>query len=98
VKYFLDTHIHKVVAAQLRNRGVDVLRCQDIAMENAKDQELLEYAANHDYVIVTNDQGFAGLHTEWLNAGREHNGIFIITHDKDNIGMVVDGLFFWYQC
>jgi hypothetical protein len=66
-------------------------------MDNASDSEHLEYASREDRVIVTNDQGFQGLHHQWMEAGKHHAGIIVITHDKEDIGMIVRELLFWHE-
>ncbi len=43
-KFYLDSHIDKEVAIQLRNSGVDVVHCAEVGMKDAKDPEHLTYA------------------------------------------------------
>jgi hypothetical protein len=76
LKFYLDTHIPKQVALQLRSRNIEVVRCEDIGLAEASDIEHLEYAAHHGLSVITKDQDFLRLHTEWLIAGKEHSGIF----------------------
>jgi hypothetical protein len=97
IKFYTDTHIAKAVAVQLQSKGVDIIRCEDVGMAEAGDLEHLEYTASTGRTIVTNDQGFTGHHRWWLQAGRQHAGIFLITHDKENIGMIVMALLFWHE-
>ena len=73
------------------------MRCEEVGMALAEDFEHLAYAAEQGQAIVTNDQGFAGHHHVWLEKGRHHSGIFLITRDKDNIGMIVSTLAFWHE-
>jgi hypothetical protein len=48
LKFYADTHIDKDVAIQLRKKGVDVVRCEDVGMAEADDEAHLDYAAqNH---------------------------------------------------
>lgn len=82
---------------QLRLRGVDVIRCEEVGQAEAGDQEHIAFAAENGYAMVTHDQGFTGHHREWLARGKHHTGIFLITKDKDDIGMIVSTLAFWHE-
>ncbi len=66
-------------------------------MASAGDLEHLAYAAEHKRAVVTNDQGFTEHHRLWLEQGKHHAGIFLITREKDNIGMIVTNLAFWHE-
>jgi predicted nuclease of predicted toxin-antitoxin system len=39
MKLYADTHIPKQVAIQLRQKGVDIVRCEDIGLAEADDNE-----------------------------------------------------------
>jgi hypothetical protein len=97
IRYYTDTHIAKAVAEQLRLRGVDVIRCEEVGLAEVSDQEHIAYAAEHGLAMVTHDQGFTGHHRAWLEQDQHHSGIFLITKDKDNIGMIVGTLAFWHE-
>jgi predicted nuclease of predicted toxin-antitoxin system len=95
LKLYTDTHIAKTVAIQLRQRNIDIVRCEEVDMASVRDLEHLAYAAAQERAIITNDQGFAGHHRQWLEQGKHHAGIFLITKGKDDIGMIVTTLAFW---
>ena len=97
IRFYTDAHIAKAIAVQLQKRGVDVIRCEDVGMALVSDFEHLAYAAEHRRAVVTHDLGFTGHHRQWLEQGNHHAGIFLITKDKDNIGMIVTHLAFWYE-
>jgi predicted nuclease of predicted toxin-antitoxin system len=97
IKFYTDTHIAKAIVEQLRARGVDIIHCHEAGRNEASDLEHLEYAAGEGRSIVTNDQRFRVWHEQWLEAGKHHAGIFIITKQKDNIGMVVGELLYWHE-
>jgi hypothetical protein len=100
LKYFTDKHIPKAVIDQLRNRGVDVLRCEDVDMDTASDQELLEFAAQEQRAIVTFDEDFLRLHHEWQQSGKRHTGIFRFgryLQGEKNFGRLVTELFDYFQ-
>ncbi|MBZ0280310.1 MAG: DUF5615 family PIN-like protein [Anaerolineae bacterium] len=92
IKFYTDTHIAKAVAAQLRNRGIDVVRCEEIGMAEAKDIEHLEYAVQENRVVITCDDDFIVLAQEWAKANKNHSGImFCLTHVQGEaaIGIIV---------
>lgn len=75
LKFYTDTHIAKAVALQLRNRSVDIIRCEEVDMAEAEDFEHLEYATREGRVIITNDEDFLALDATWREQGKTHAGI-----------------------
>ena len=101
LKYFTDKHIPKAVTDQLRNRGVDVLRCEDVQMDEASDSELLEFATRENRAMVSFDADFLRRHDEWRASGKRHAGIFRVERHLQgtrNIGRLVKELLFFYEC
>ncbi len=41
LKFYTDTHVAKVVAVQLRPRGIEVIRCEDVGMARSGDFDYL---------------------------------------------------------
>jgi hypothetical protein len=76
LKFFTDEHIGKAVVEQLRRRGIDVLRCEDVDMKGVDDSRLLEYATEHGYALLSMDDDVTTLHAECVKAGKLHCGIF----------------------
>jgi len=74
IKFYTDTHIAKAVAAQLRNRGIDIVRCEEVGMAEAKDVDHLTYAVQENR-IITCDDDFIVLAQEWAKANKSHCGI-----------------------
>jgi predicted nuclease of predicted toxin-antitoxin system len=100
LKFFTDTHISKQVAIQLRNRGVDVVRCEEVGLAEAKDLVLLEYAIQHERVMVSIDKHFPGWHKHWMETGKNHTGVFCIhrtLNNRNGIGRIVTELYDYYQ-
>lgn len=90
LSFFTDTHIAKQVAIQLRADGVEIVRCQDIGMEDATDSELLDYAIAHEHAMLTKDDDFLTLHSQLQTAGHNHFGIFYCPYrDRPVIGLIV---------
>jgi predicted nuclease of predicted toxin-antitoxin system len=75
IKFYTDTHIAKAVAVQLRNRGIDVIRCEEVGMAEAEDSDHLEYAAREGRVMITNDEDFLALAATCGEQGKSHAGI-----------------------
>lgn len=75
LKFFTDEHISKVIVEQLRQRDIDVLRCQDVEMINTDDELLLEYATENGYAFLSMDDDVTRIHSHWLRMGKSHGGI-----------------------
>ncbi len=94
IRYYLDTHIPKVVAEQLRLRNVDVIRCEEVGLAEADDAEHLEYATAHGCTLISHDADFRELHSFWLGEGLSHGGIIIFNRRfQGDIGKLVRELF-----
>lgn len=76
LKFYTDTHIDKQVAIQLRQKGIEVVRCEEVGMATADDETHLEYAARNKLSLITKDADFRTKHFEWLSQGKGHYGIF----------------------
>jgi hypothetical protein len=91
LKFFTDTHIAKQVVIQLNALGIDIVRCQDLGLEDASDNELLEYAVTHERAMLTKDDDFLTMHSNWQSAGKDHFGIFYCPYrDRPAIGLIVN--------
>ena len=78
VRLYLDRHIKKQLAVDLRERGFDVLTTEEARMDTAPDEEQLEFAAKENRAILTyNIRDFAPLHQSWFAAGRLPSGIIV---------------------
>ena len=98
IKFYTDSHIAKAIAVQLRNRSVDIVRCQDVGMDDADDIEHLEYAASQGRTVITGDEDFLVLDAQWSRSGKHHAGIIYLPPDrKDAIGTIVAYVVFLHQ-
>ncbi len=78
IRLFTDEHVHATLAVVLRQRGYDVITCQEAGMSNADDEPLLEYATREGRAILTNNfADFNRLDHAWKAAGRQHAGIIL---------------------
>lgn len=87
IRFYLDEHVSPAVAAGLRRRGVEALTVQESNMTGKQDIELLVFALQENYVIVTQDADFLRLHAE----GMEHNGI-AYAPQQTSVGVLLRGL------
>jgi hypothetical protein len=54
LRFYTNTHTAKAIATQLKERGVDIIRCEDVGLAEVTDFQHLAYAAEHKRTIVTN--------------------------------------------
>lgn len=78
VRLYLDRHIKKQLAIDLRERGFDLLTTEEAGKDTAPDDEQLAFAAQENRAILTfNIRDFAPLHGAWSAAGKPHTGIIV---------------------
>jgi hypothetical protein len=88
IKFYTDTHMTKALAIQLRQAGVDVLRCEEISMASASDLAHLEYATGENRVVITHDGDFLALDKQWQAEGKAHAGImYCLPHLQGAVGI-----------
>jgi predicted nuclease of predicted toxin-antitoxin system len=78
LKLYTDKHIPRAVAVQLRLKNIDIVRCEDVGMGDAKDMDHLEYASKEGRALISQDTDFQQLHHEWQQAKKHHGGIFLV--------------------
>lgn len=88
--FYLDHHIHGSIAAQLRQRGIDVLTAFEDGTEQLEDEELLTRATTLCRVLVTQDQDFLEIATRWQRARHPFSGIAYAPHQQTDIGGVIE--------
>jgi uncharacterized protein with PIN domain len=93
LRFYFDTNVAKAAADQLRVRGVDVIRCEEVGMAAAKDIEHLQYATDNQRVLVSHDQDFLRLDQSWKATGKRHAGIFFLQQSlQGDVGFVLKAL------
>ncbi len=98
LKFYFDTHIPKAVAIQLRSRGIEVVRCEEVDLAEADDVEHLEYATARGLTLVSHDLDFPNIHAEWSHQGLHHAGIVKFSRQfHGNVGKLVTELLDWYE-
>jgi predicted nuclease of predicted toxin-antitoxin system len=61
MRLLIDNALSPQVAANLAEKGYDVVHVRDIGMQAAKDEEILERAGSDDRIIVSADTDFGTL-------------------------------------
>ena len=68
MKFLIDNQLPPKLAQWITTQGYDVAHVQDIGLADAPDIEILEFAANNRYVLVSKDEDF--LHLSLTHRGR----------------------------
>ena len=98
LRFYFDTHIPRAVAVQLRQHGIEVVRCVEVGLAEVDDPEHLEYATAHGLTLVSHDLDFLNLHAEWSFQGLRHAGIVLFNRQfQGDIGKLVTTLLEWHQ-
>lgn len=87
-----DTMAHGLVVG-LRARGSDVLTVFEAGMVGETDARQLELASRLGRVLYSfNVRDFCRLHQDWVESGRSHAGIVVVSRQQHRIGEQVRGL------
>jgi hypothetical protein len=98
LKFYTDTHIPKAVTVQLRNKGIDIVRCEEVELAEADDTEHLEYATSEGRTLVSHDLDFLDIHALWSHQGLHHCGIVLFHRQfQGNVGKMVIELSEWHR-
>ncbi|MDQ7025876.1 MAG: DUF5615 family PIN-like protein [Anaerolineae bacterium] len=99
-KILTDEHIAKAIVQQLRKNGVIVDRVEDTVGKGTPDPDLIEYAHQNNYCLLTHDEHIVSHVKNRANAGFQHSGVFIAgDHLKkpEGIGRIVSEIIFWHS-
>ncbi len=98
LRFYTDAHVPKQVAIQLRAKGIDVMRCQEIGFEDASDISHLIEAARQRRMIITGDADFPRLSAQWGLENKFHAGILYFQHESQgDIGLIVSAALFLFE-
>ena len=61
MKILLDMNVPLKYVSLLDKRGIKVLRWSNIGSPNADDVEIMEYARENDYIVMTCDLDFSAI-------------------------------------
>ena len=85
--YIDEDAVHGGLILALRSRDVTVTTAMDAGLMRKSDDEHLAYASERGCVLYTfNVSDFYRLHTEWIDAGREHAGMILAPQQCYSVG------------
>lgn len=92
VGLYLDVHVPRAIADQLRRRGVDILTAFEDGAERMTDEDLLDRASSLGRVVFTQDIRFKALAEDWQRQGRAFCGLVFGHQRGATIGKYVGDL------
>jgi len=92
VSLYLDVHVPRAIAVQLRRRKVDVLTAIEDGCDELTDQELLERARTLSRVLFTQDLRFKAMAHDWQRQGRPFAGLLFGHQRGATLGTYVKDL------
>ena len=93
MRFLIDEHIPPAIAQAIRdNTSVDeILEVRDSDLRSSSDHELLEWAANNDYVLLTYDKKtLVPAALERVNSGQRMCGVVVIRRGSRTSEIVMD--------
>ena len=98
VRFLAEKHVPKSTTDQLRLRGIDIVRAEEVNLSHAEDAEILAFAIAERRTLLTHDADFVRLHRGYLRQGTIHYGIiYVVPALQGVIGEVVNVLAFWHE-
>jgi len=83
----------------LLDKGVDIIHCGEVGLSDAKDSVHLQFAVDNERIMVSCDDDFERLHTQWSQEDKEHAGIvyFRMVDQCQSISIVVREIMFLHE-
>jgi hypothetical protein len=94
IRFHLDEHVPKAVAAGLRSHGIDVTTAAEAGLLSAEDRQHLAFAASQARVLVTHDRHFL----KHAASGTAHAGIAYCHQEKYAVGELLQALLLLHAC
>jgi hypothetical protein len=94
----MDVHIPIAVTEGLRRREVDVLTAQEDGASRATDEALLQRAVESNRLLVTQDEDFFAIASDWQETRRTFPGIVFAPQIGISIGRLVEDLELVAKC
>jgi hypothetical protein len=92
VGLYLDVHVPRAIAEQLRRRGVDVITAIEDGSDRLSDEDLLDRASALGRVLFTQDIRFRALAEDWQRQGRPFGGLVFGHQRGATIGKFISDL------
>jgi len=61
IRILSDENVHTDIISGLRKEGFDLVTAVEAGLAGRKDREILDYAEEHDLVVLSGDKDFGGL-------------------------------------
>lgn len=99
-KLLADENITGAVIDQLARQGIEIRRVSQVLPEGAPDPDVLEYAFENGYALLTHVERITRHIARRSDAGNEQNGVFIAGHHlqgERGIGAIVSFVLEYYD-
>ncbi len=84
ISLYFDEDVSVKIAANLKNRGFDVLHAVDAKMLSAGDEEQLDKAVIEQRTFLTHNKiHFRVLHESYIASGKKHFGIIVASRKRN---------------
>lgn len=77
LRILTDENVSKTVTDQLRAKGVDANRLIDHMPEGTPDPDVLEFAHENGFALLTHDESITKHITDRVNEGKDYTGVII---------------------
>lgn len=85
ISLYLDEDVSVRIAANLKNRGFDILHSVEAGMLRSSDEEQLNKAIFEQKTFLThNKKHFRILHERYLTSGKKHFGIIVASRKRNS--------------
>lgn len=90
IRILSDENVHADIVSGLRLEGFDLVTAVQSGLGGRKDVEILDYAENHDLLLLTGDKDFGGLIEFGSLWGRGR--VLLLRYQLLNIGKIVEDI------
>ena len=100
LRLIVDENFHGDIVRGLRRRlpELDLIRIQDVGLAGIDDPTLLDWANQHDRILLTHDRATMPFHAmQRFRSGLKVAGIFVVD-DRAAIGRLIDELALAIEC
>ncbi|MBI5664776.1 MAG: DUF5615 family PIN-like protein [Nitrospirae bacterium] len=86
ISLYLDEDVSVRIAANLKNRGFDVLHAVEAGLMGASDEEQLNKAVAEQRTFLThNKKHFVILYEKYISSGKDHFGIIVAGRKRNSL-------------
>jgi hypothetical protein len=99
-KILVDENMTRLITNQLNAKGVTATQVQDVLPEGTEDPEVLEYAYQNGYSLLTYDEHIRRHIDKRFDDDKNHCGVFIAgdhLQGAQGIGRIIDEIIFFAE-